>query len=112
MNNEADIRHRFWTELSQSPFLMVELKGSPDHGMPMTAQLDPGANHCFWFYTTRENRLARGGPAMAQFAGKGHFLFACIDGTLVERSEERRVGKECVSTCRSRWSQYHYKKKK
>src|SRR3546814_13714584 len=27
------------------------------------------------------------------------------------RSEERRVGKECVSTCRSRWSQYHLNKK-
>src|SRR3546814_15786652 len=27
------------------------------------------------------------------------------------RSEKRRVGKECVSTCRSRWSQDHYKKK-
>src|SRR3546814_14541398 len=26
-----------------------------------------------------------------------------------ERSEERRVGKECVSTCRSRCSPYHYK---
>src|SRR3546814_10364605 len=25
----------------------------------------------------------------------------------VERSAERRVGKECVSTCRSRWSPYH-----
>src|SRR3546814_16690208 len=25
----------------------------------------------------------------------------------VLRSEERRVGKECVSTCRSRWSRYH-----
>src|SRR3546814_16298960 len=28
------------------------------------------------------------------------------------RSEERRVGKECVSPCRSRWSPYHYKKNK
>src|SRR3546814_15615938 len=27
------------------------------------------------------------------------------------RPEERRVGKECVSTCRSRWSPYHKKKK-
>src|SRR3546814_13686634 len=26
---------------------------------------------------------------------------------LLTRSEERRVGKECVSTCRSRWSPYH-----
>src|SRR3546814_2806368 len=33
-----------------------------------------------------------------------------IEGSLVyalSRSEERRVGKECVSTCRSRWSPYH-----
>src|SRR3546814_12540175 len=34
-----------------------------------------------------------------------------IDGIVPElqkaRSEERRVGKECVSTCRSRWSPYH-----
>src|SRR3546814_18008887 len=29
-----------------------------------------------------------------------------------QRSEERRVGKECVSTCRSWWSTYHSKKKK
>src|SRR3546814_14332098 len=29
-----------------------------------------------------------------------------------QRSEERRVGKECVSTCRSRWSPMHKKKKK
>src|SRR3546814_5026575 len=30
------------------------------------------------------------------------------DGNLASsRSEERRVGKECVSTCRSRWSPYH-----
>src|SRR3546814_14105087 len=33
----------------------------------------------------------------------------CDDG---KRSEERRVGKECVSTCRSRWSPYHEKKTK
>src|SRR3546814_19680828 len=30
-----------------------------------------------------------------------------IGGTSGKRSEERRVGKECVSTCRSRWSPYH-----
>src|SRR3546814_1126663 len=28
-------------------------------------------------------------------------------GADMARSEERRVGKECVSTCRSRWSPYH-----
>src|SRR3546814_19563562 len=31
----------------------------------------------------------------------------CKQGS--SRSEERSVGKECVSTCRYRWSPYHYK---
>src|SRR3546814_8229355 len=35
------------------------------------------------------------------FAAAGRTL------TLKNRSEERRVGKECVSTCRYRWSPYH-----
>src|SRR3546814_18824512 len=34
-----------------------------------------------------------------------------VTQTISMRSEERRVGKECVSTCRSRWSPYPYKKK-
>src|SRR3546814_12953263 len=33
--------------------------------------------------------------------------FAYIQEMMDQRSEERRVGKECVSTCRSRWSPYH-----
>src|SRR3546814_4826930 len=35
----------------------------------------------------------------------GLFLHRAVSAQ--ERSEERRVGKECVSTCRSRWSPYH-----
>src|SRR3546814_17665316 len=48
--------------------------------------------------------------------GFAHFrgdLFQAVELAFrfhVERSDERRVGKECVSTCRSRWSPYHYKK--
>src|SRR6058998_2541348 len=36
--------------------------------------------------------------------GHGHHLLVGEDG---HRSEERRVGKECSSPCRSRWSPYH-----
>src|SRR3546814_11773976 len=36
-----------------------------------------------------------------------HVVCHGIPGPKVLRSEERRVGKECVSTCRSRWSPYH-----
>src|SRR3546814_10957208 len=43
-------------------------------------------------------------------AGDLDHLGIIDDPDLVDRavrSEERRVGKECVSTCRSRWSPYH-----
>src|SRR3546814_11325609 len=51
------------------------------------------------------------GPVL-QLAGDapGELLADAVgarDGRLVLRSEERRVGNECVSTCRSRWSPYH-----
>src|SRR3546814_4375790 len=41
-----------------------------------------------------------GDPAHQFIAGQCRII-------LEYRSEERRVGKECVSTCRSRWSPYH-----
>src|SRR3546814_13153790 len=48
--------------------------------------------------------IDRDGPeAVSAFKGSGGFLTAAS----LMRSEERRVGKECVSTCRSRWSPYH-----
>src|SRR3546814_9387676 len=39
--------------------------------------------------------------------GVGRAAAAAAQQPNPERSEERRVGKECVSTCRSRWSPYH-----
>src|SRR3546814_16395039 len=47
------------------------------------------------------DRAARG--------GEDPFLWRKADRAWqpLSRSEERRVGKECVSTCRSRWSPYH-----
>src|SRR3546814_13485395 len=35
------------------------------------------------------------------------FVAEVAEVSVADRSEERRVGKECVSTCRSRWSPYH-----
>src|SRR3546814_10197974 len=40
-------------------------------------------------------------------AGIFHHLITLPTYHTAARSEERRVGKECVSTCRSRWSPYH-----
>src|SRR3546814_17458006 len=39
-------------------------------------------------------------------------MIATAARTATPRSEARRVGKECVSTCRSRWSPSHNKKKR
>jgi general stress protein 26 len=88
MSSQAEIKQRFWKELAESPYLMVGLDNAHQHSVPMTAQLDKDANHAFWFYTSRDNRLAGGGPAMAQFADQGHHLFACIAGTLVEERDQ------------------------
>src|SRR3546814_1122495 len=56
-----------------------------DPGPPTGRKLPGGFHHL---------RVGRRGVLEARQADEG-------------RSEERRVGKECVSTCRSRWSPYH-----
>src|SRR3546814_13773735 len=51
----------------------------------------------------------------AYYAGPGNKFWPTlyeIGLTPRHRSEERRVGKECISTCRSRWWRYHLKKNK
>ena len=42
-----------------------------------------------------------------QGLGNTGILFAALQSGSIDRSEERRVGKECTSWCRSRWSPYH-----
>src|SRR3546814_7847990 len=47
-----------------------------------------------------------GEQGMKGMGNEGNGCSKAIGGRR-NRSEERRVGKECVSTCRSRWSPYH-----
>src|SRR3546814_11769049 len=49
-------------------------------------------------------RLDKDTSGLLLITDDGPFLHRVISP---KRSEERRVGKECVSTCRSRWSTYH-----
>src|SRR3546814_16840616 len=63
--------------------------------------------------TSRHSRLAAiPGQVPNSGALPAGCLFAprCVHAQAGLRSEERRVGKECVNTCRSRWSPYHSKK--
>jgi general stress protein 26 len=84
---ESKIRAEFWEAFSNSPFIMLALEGGNEHAEPMTAQLDKDANHAIWFYCARGNRVAKGGRAMAQYQSKGHEVFACLSGTLVEEHD-------------------------
>src|SRR3546814_5136312 len=57
-----------------------------------------------------EQKLAERGEAIGRFASVSarawEYIYAGHQDEAV-RSAERRVGNECVSTCRSRWSPYH-----
>src|SRR3546814_15210275 len=55
----------------------------------------------------KEVKLYDNPPDMMRDANAGR-----IQGGFMDRSEERRVGQECVSTCRSLWSPYHENKKR
>src|SRR3546814_15404131 len=51
--------------------------------------------------------ISADGQALVVNGGPGDTVARMHFTLPARRSEERRVGKECVSTCRSRWSRYH-----
>src|SRR3546814_2594502 len=55
-------------------------------------------------YAVQIERLGLGWPEISALVED---YLPVIERFDASRSEERRVGKECVSTCRSRWSPYH-----
>src|SRR3546814_13151434 len=73
----------------------------------------PCARYCSIGCAASPSRVTR---PLVQFAtgSRSHSTHmrqdSILSSSLWTRSEERRVGKGCVSTCRSRWSPYHYKK--
>src|SRR3546814_11814037 len=79
--------------------------------------LEPGSITLFraWFRYMRQTGSAYGlqtvVDTLARYPGLTRSLVELFEAMHrpMERSEERRVGKECVSTCRSRWSPYHSK---
>jgi general stress protein 26 len=88
----AEIRDAFWHALARSPAVMLRLAG-PGEGVgqplahPMTAQLDSDADGCIRFFMSRDNALAAGGPAQADFSATGHDVFAMLEGELVEEAD-------------------------
>ena len=80
MADQTELKRDLWKRMSDSPFLMVGLSGSGEHSEPLTAQLDKDQVDTLWFFIGKDNRIAQGGQAMAQFVAKGHDYFACLKG--------------------------------
>ena len=63
-------------------------------------------NHLLWARSAPLSRLELRFASLV--SRKDTRIVLCDDGDgLTARSEERRVGKECMPVCRSRWSPYH-----
>src|SRR3546814_15574370 len=93
------------SDVCSSDLLVV--RHAPPPGLP---PVDPARRHrlrCPLRYAGLRRRQGHGARGVLQ-----RRLRQPGDPRQRVRSEERRVGKECFSTCRSRWSPYHYKKKK
>src|SRR3546814_16611523 len=93
-----------------------ELPPLPEEGAPVYAILSPiVAPACAASGTTTLLVPVLGGVIEGELGLDGTSIRNLLLDSLgpvfivcgVLRSEERRVGKECVSTCRSRWSPYH-----
>src|SRR3546814_19926650 len=83
--------------------LMLETLRAHPQRLRGVAVVDPGLPERD--YAALREQGVRGLRINALFAG-GPTLQALEEYAAI-RSEERRVGQECVSTCRSRWSPYH-----
>ncbi len=93
MVDVQELKKTLWKKMSESPFLMVGLTGGHQHSEPLTAQLDEDQVDTLYFFVAKDNRIAKGGPAMAQFVSKGHDFFACIAGTISQDNDPVMIDK-------------------
>src|SRR3546814_15241722 len=102
-----------------APDMQLRLNGSKTIARPQFRELVAQV-----YLDPESNRLYRGNPSLTDselwnaelryewyFERDQRFTVAGFYKSIDKRSEERRVGKACVSTCRSRWAPYHLKKK-
>jgi len=91
--NSIELKRDLWKKISQSPFVMVGLTDEGQHSEPLTAQLDKDQADTLWFFIGKDNRLTKGGAAMAQFVSKGHDYFACLAGRVRVHNDSAIVEK-------------------
>ena len=93
MADTQEIKQTLWEKMDDSPYVMVGLTGEGQHSEPLTAQLARDQVDTLYFFVGKDNRLAGGGAAMAQFVSKGHDFFACMAGTISQFNDRAMIDK-------------------
>src|SRR3546814_4869087 len=83
------------------PFIIAEMSGNHNQSLEVALQIVEAAARAGAHALKLQTYTA---DTMTLDLSEGEFFIKDPNSL---RSEERRVGKECVSTCRSRWSPYH-----
>ena len=87
-----EVAAKFLEKLKASPFVMIGLTDG-NHSEPMNVKTDDDQPNALFIFSGRDNRIASGGEAMAQFVGKGHDFFACMHGTVSEETDQATFDK-------------------
>ncbi|WP_174297019.1 pyridoxamine 5'-phosphate oxidase family protein [Sphingomonas bacterium] len=87
-----EVAAKFLARLKDSPFIMIGLAGG-HHVEPMNVKTDEDQPNVLFVFSGKENRIAAGGEATAQFAGKGHDFFASLMGTVSEETDHATFDK-------------------
>ena len=93
MSDATKLKEHLWAKLSHGPFMMVGLSEPRTHAEPLTVQLDKDQLDRIYFFVGRDNRIAPGGPAMAQFVSKGQDFFACLSGRITVDNDSAMIEK-------------------
>lgn len=110
MTNDAEIRTKFWKALKSDMTMFLGIaEGEDGHARPMTAQLDEelfrdgSYSGPIWFFTATDGALysliqqselaGKESLAIANFASKGHDLWASIDGALSTTRDRAMIDK-------------------
>lgn len=98
MADDREIEDKFWSELKDSPFIMLGVEGTRDGAtQPMTAvfQDEDRDAGLLWIFTAKDHDLTRAmgqsNRAIGSYSAKGHDLFASLRGTLQVVDDQQTV---------------------
>ena len=91
-DSPQEVAATFLAKLKDSPFVMIGLNDGA-HSEPMNVKTDDDQPNALFIFSGHDNRIAKGGQAMAQFVGKGHDFFACLAGTVRQETNQATFDK-------------------